>query len=102
MAHECKIRAMAAEYVYSQELEQPTRFGNPSYKSCTHLWGYKLKQGSREEELNRLLIESPKPITAEATQHDRSPLGAQRAWRYEAENNALAALERVACLAPPR
>ncbi len=45
-------------YVYSQELEQPTRFGNPSYKSCTHLWGYKLKQGSREEELNRLLIES--------------------------------------------
>jgi len=31
-------------YVYSQELERPTRFGNPSYKSSTHLWGYKLKQ----------------------------------------------------------
>ena len=88
-------------YVYSQELEQPTRFGNPSYKSCTHLWGYKLKQGSREEELNRLLIESPKPITDEATQHDRSPLEAQREWRHEAENNALEALERVGLLAPP-
>jgi len=35
---------------------EPTRFGNPSYKSSTHLWGYKLKQGSREEELNRLLV----------------------------------------------
>jgi len=88
-------------YVYSQELEQPTRFGNPSYKSCTHLWGYKLKQGSREEELNRLLIESPKPITDEATQHDRPPLEAQREWRHEAENNALEALERVGLLAPP-
>jgi len=37
-------------YVYRQELERPTRFGKPSYKSSTHLWGYKLKQGSREEE----------------------------------------------------
>jgi hypothetical protein len=88
-------------YVYSQELEQPTRFGNPSYKSCTHLWGYKLKQGSREEELNRLLIESPKPITDEATQHDRSPLEAQREWRHEAENNELDALELNGLLAPP-
>src|SRR6266849_3216443 len=88
-------------YVYSQELEQPTRFGNPSYKSCTHLWGYKLKQGSREEELNRLLIESPKPITDEATQHDRSPLEAQRLWRREAENNLVSTLQKNGLLAPP-
>jgi hypothetical protein len=87
-------------YVYSQELNRPMRFGNPSYKSSTHLWGYALKQGSREEELNRLLIESAKPIKDEATQHDRSPLEAQREWRHEAENNVLDLLERDGLLAP--
>jgi hypothetical protein len=88
-------------YVYSQELSRPWRFGNPSYKSSTHLWGYKLKQGSREEELSRLLVESAKPVKDEATQHDRSPLEAQREWRHEAENNVLDLLERNGLLAPP-
>src|SRR5229473_2065474 len=87
-------------YVYSQELNRSTRFSNPSYKSSTHFWGYKLKAGSREEELNRLLIESAKPIKDEGTQHDRSPLEAQREWRHEAENNVLDLLERDGLLAP--
>jgi hypothetical protein len=87
-------------YVYSQELDRPMLFGNPSYKSGTHLWGYKLKTGSREEELNRLLVESANPIKDEAAQHDRSPLEAQREWRHEAENNVLDLLERDGLLAP--
>jgi hypothetical protein len=87
-------------YVYSQELHRPTLFGNPSYKSSTHLWGYKLKKGSREEELNRLLVESASPIKDEAAQHDRSPLEAQREWRHVAENNVLELLEGIGLLAP--
>jgi hypothetical protein len=87
-------------YIYSQEINPATRFGNPSYKSSTHLWGYKLKQGSREEELNRLLVESANPVKDESTQHDRSPLEAQREWRHEAENNVLDLLERDGLLAP--
>ena len=87
-------------YIYSQELNRPTRFGNPSYKSSTHLWGYKLKKSSREEELNRVLVESANPIKDEATQHDRSPLEAQREWRHEAENNLLDLLEWDGLLAP--
>ena len=87
-------------YVYSQEINPATLFGNPSYKSSTHLWGYKLKQGSREEELSRLLVESANPVKDEATQHDRSPLEAQREWRHEAENNVLDLLERDGLLAP--
>ncbi len=87
-------------YVYSQELNRPTRFGNPSYKSSTHLWGYKLRKSSREEELNRMLVESANPIKDEATQHDRSPLEGQREWRHEAENNVLDLLERDGLLAP--
>jgi hypothetical protein len=87
-------------YVYSQEINPETRFGNPSYKSSTHLWGYKLKQGSREEELSRLLVESANPVKDESSQHDRSPLEAQREWRHEAENNVLDLLERDGLLAP--
>jgi hypothetical protein len=87
-------------YVYSQEFTRPWRFGNPSYKASTHLWGYKLKQSSREEELSRLLVESANPVKDEATQHDRSPLEAQREWRHEAENNVLDLLERDGLLAP--
>ena len=87
-------------YVYSQELDRPIPFSGPSYKSSTHLWGYKLKQGSREEELSRLLVESANPVKDESTQHDRSPLEAQREWRHEAENNVLDLLERNGLLAP--
>ncbi len=87
-------------YVYSQEINRPAHFSNPSYKSSTHLWGYKLKQGSREEELSRLLVESANPVKDESTQHDRSPLEAQREWRHEAENNVLDLLERDGLLAP--
>src|SRR5216683_3715301 len=87
-------------YVYSQELHRPTLFGNPSYKSSTHLWGYKLKPSSREEELSRLLVESTSPIRDEATQHDRSPLEAQREWRHGAEKNVLELLEKIGLIAP--
>ena len=87
-------------YVYSQELHRPTLFGNPSYKSSTHLWGYKLKPGTREEELNRLPVESESPIKDEAAQHDPSPLEAQREWRHEAENYVLELLEKNGLLAP--
>jgi len=87
-------------YVYSQEIHRPTLFGNPSYKSSTHLWGYKLKRASREEELSRLLVESANQVKDEATQHDRSPLEAQHEWRHEAENTVLEVLEKNGLLAP--
>lgn len=87
-------------YVYSQELARPTFLGNPSFKSATHLWGYNPKSSSREEELNRLLVESAIPVKEEAAQHDRSPLEAEREWRHEAENNVLDLLERDGLLAP--
>jgi hypothetical protein len=46
-------------------------------------------------------VESGNPVKDEATQHDRSPLEAQREWRHEAENNVLDLLERDGLLAPP-
>ena len=88
-------------YIFSEEAHPPTRFGNPSYKSQTHLWAYKPKAESREEEFNRLLVESPSAVKDEANQHDRSPLEAEREWRHQAENNVLDLLEAIGLLAPP-
>lgn len=88
-------------YVYSQELGRPMSFSGPRYKSQTHLWGYDLSSGAREEELTQLLVESPGAVKDEAAQHDRSPLEAQHEWRHQAENNVLDALQRDGFLAPP-
>jgi hypothetical protein len=88
-------------YVYSQQLDRPMSFSGPRYKSQTRLWGYELSSGAREEELNRMLVESQSAIKDEAAQHDRSPLEAQRVWRREAENNVLDALQHDGFLAPP-
>jgi hypothetical protein len=88
-------------YVYSQQLDRPMSFSGPRYKSQTRLWGYELSSGEREEELNRMLVESQSAVKDEAAQHDRSPLEAQREWRREAENNVLDALQHDGFLAPP-
>jgi hypothetical protein len=88
-------------YIYSQELGLHDPFGVPNFKSSTHIWGYQLKSGSRSDELSRVLLENPAAIKDEATQHDRSPLEAQREWRHEAEDNVLDLLERNGILAPP-
>jgi hypothetical protein len=87
-------------YVYSQELEPPVRFGIPSYKSQTHIWGYKLKTTAREGELSRLFVESSNAIKDESQERDRSPLEATREWRHQAENNILELLEHNGLLAP--
>ncbi|MGH9741230.1 MAG: hypothetical protein ACRD51_02635 [Candidatus Acidiferrum sp.] len=81
-------------YVYSQNLDKPAPFGVPLYKSQTRIWGYGVTQVSHEEELNRLLIESPNEVKDEEAQHDRSPLEQQREWRREAANNVFDVLER--------
>jgi hypothetical protein len=86
-------------YVYSQELDEPVHFGGPRYKSQTRLWGYGLTPRSREEELNRILVESTGQVKDEAAQHDRSPLEEQREGRQQA-NNIFDVLERDGLVAP--
>jgi hypothetical protein len=87
-------------YIYSQELNAPTHFDLPYYKSATHIWGYGLSQGVHAEELSRVLLENPEVVKDEGTQHDRSPLEAQREWRRQAKNNVLQLLQQKGLLAP--
>lgn len=67
--------------IFSQELREPVPTGGPRFKARTHLWGYGLATRQREEELGRMLIESPTPIKDDSGQQDRSPLEQQRRWR---------------------
>lgn len=86
--------------IFSQELREPVPTGGPRFKARTHLWGYGLATRQREEELGRMLIESPTPIKDDSGQQDRSPLEQQRRWRLLAESNVLDVLERAGLVAP--
>jgi hypothetical protein len=88
-------------YVFTEQLDRPKPFSGPPFKSITRLWGYGLTPVAQESELSRLLVESPSMIKEEASEHDRSPVEAQRDWRHVAEINILDLLERNGLLAPP-
>jgi hypothetical protein len=71
------------------------------FKAQTRFWGYNLKESAHEQEFSRLTVEGSAGIDDKAAglDHDPSPLGAQRQWQSQAENNVLSALERTGMLA---
>jgi hypothetical protein len=92
-------------YVYTEEgnLHDPKtqRIALKPFRSQTRLWGYHLGYEQQEEELNKVLIESSKPIVDSAeTANDYSPVQAQRSWDRQAEDNVMDHLERQGLLAP--
>ena len=92
-------------YVYTEEGNahdpKTIKMAFRPFRSQTRLWGYKLGYPNDEEELNKVLIESPTPIedSAEAA-NDFSPVEAQRYWNRQAETNVMDHLERDGLLAP--
>jgi hypothetical protein len=72
------------------------------FKAQTRFWGYNLKEFGHEQVFSSLTVEGSTGIddkAADALDHDQSPVGAQRQWQSEAENNVLTALERTGMLA---
>lgn len=71
----------------------------PAFRAQTRLWGYSLSHVQEEQELTKLLVETP---TADQTQSatDYSPLEADRLWTRQAEDNVSSALERHGLMAP--
>ena len=71
------------------------------FRAQTRLWGYHLTHAGEEEELSKVLIESPTPVTdLTQTANDYSPVQAQRSWERQAELNITDHLERQGLLAP--
>ena len=91
-------------FIFSQESDlRDFLGGHVRFKSQTRLWGYDLKNVTRETEFSELTIESPTAIQDQATaqQQDRSPIEAEREWQHVAEINVLDRLQRSGLLAPP-
>src|SRR5215467_9118763 len=71
------------------------------FRSQTRLWGYNLGNAQQEQELSKVLIEAPTPISdSTEAANDYSPIQAQRYWNRQAETNVMDRLERQGLLAP--
>jgi hypothetical protein len=87
-------------FVYSEEKELHYALTKKlEFKAQTRLWGYNLGHASQEQELSKILVESP--VTDETTTaNDLSPIQAQRTWDRQAEDNVADRLQRLGLMAP--
>ncbi len=82
-------------FVYSEEKDLHYALSKKlDFKAQTRLWGYNLTNSSKEEELSKILIESPVTDDTKSA-NDLSPIQAQRSWDRQAEDNITDRLERI-------
>jgi hypothetical protein len=87
-------------FVYSEEKDMHYNLTKKlDFKAQTRLWGYNLGHASQEQELSKILVETP--VTDDTkTANDLSPVQAQRTWDHQAEDNVIDRLERIGLVAP--
>jgi len=87
-------------FVYSEEKNLHYALSKKlEFKAQTRLWGYNLGHASQEQELSKVLVETP--VTDETTTaNDLSPVQAQRLWDHQAEDNVADRLQRLGLIAP--
>src|SRR4030088_3036688 len=87
-------------FVYSEERDLHYALAKKlDFKAQTRLWGYNLGHSSQEQELSRILVETPVQDETK-TANDLSPIQAQRSWDRQAEDNVIDRLERIGLIAP--
>ncbi len=87
-------------FVYSQESDIHYAISKKlDFKAQTRLWGYNLGHSSQEQELSKILVETPVQDETK-TSNDLTPIQAQRSWDRQAEDNVIDRLERIGLLAP--
>lgn len=88
-------------YVYSEESDRKYALVRSlRFKSQTRLWGYDLTSSARQQELTRILVDSPAPVKDASSTALTSPVASERQMESEAENNVLDRLEKAGLLAP--
>jgi hypothetical protein len=86
-------------YIYSEEGDFTAGAKNKvAFKAQSRLWGYDLKNGSKDDELTQIRVDSVKDDSPAA--QDASPLAAEREWQQQAEDNVVERLQRAGLLAP--
>jgi Peptidase family M48 len=87
-------------FVYSQEDNLHYALTKKlDFKAQTRLWGYNVGHASQEQELSKILVETPVQDDTK-TANDLSPVQAQRSWDRQAEDNVVDRLERIGLVAP--
>src|SRR6202165_5030989 len=87
-------------FIYSEEKDLHYALAKKlDFKAQTRLWGYNVGHSSQEQELSKILVETPVQDDTK-TSNDLSPLQAQRSWDREAEDNVIDRLERIGLIAP--
>lgn len=87
-------------FVYSEEHDLHYAISKKlDFKAQTRLWGYHVGASSKEEELSKILVETPVNDDSK-TGNDLSPIQAQRSWDRQAEDNLSDRLERIGLMAP--
>ena len=87
-------------FIYSEEKDLHYALAKKlDFKAQTRLWGYNVSRSSQEQELSRILVETPVQDDTK-TSNDLSPIQAQRSWDRQAEDNVIDRLERIGLIAP--
>src|SRR6202521_6103091 len=87
-------------FVYSEERELHYALAKKlDFKAQTRLWGYNLGGSAQEQELTKILVETPVQDDTKNT-NDLSPVQAQRSWDRQAEDNVIDRLQRIGLIAP--
>ncbi len=87
-------------FVYSQESDLHYALSKKlDFKAQTRLWGYNLGHAAQEQELSKILVETPVQDDTK-TSNDLTPIQAQRSWDRQAEDNVIDRLERIGLIAP--
>jgi len=87
-------------FVYSEERDLHYALAKKlDFKAQTRLWGYNVGHSSQEQELSKILVETPVQDDTK-TANDLSPIQAQRSWDRQAEDNVVDRLERIGLMAP--
>src|SRR5712664_664608 len=87
-------------FVYSEEKDVHYNLSKKlDFKAQTRLWGYNLGHASQEQELSKILVETPVQDDTK-TANDLTPVQAQRSWDRQAEDNVIDRLERIGLIGP--
>jgi hypothetical protein len=87
-------------FVYGEEKDMHYAMSKKlDFKAQTRLWGYNLGHSQQEQELSKILVETPVQDDTKTT-NDLSPIQAQRSWDHQAEDNVIDRLERIGLIAP--
>ena len=84
-------------FIYSEEANNPMV---QSFRAQTRLWSYAPSQDREEQELSKVVVEAPRPVTDQTEiGNDYSPLEEKRAWERQAEDNIATKMEQMGLMA---